>query len=151
MIRLAAYNGRRRRRMETPQMKTHIRQLSDSTSEATIRQHKILIDRPTAKGGQDQGPMGGELFLAAIGGCFSSNLLAAIKVREADVSEVQVEVIASLADAPARFVAVEVSVSARYSDPQLFEKLVAIAEKGCIMMNTLRGKLDLTIRIATPV
>jgi organic hydroperoxide reductase OsmC/OhrA len=46
---------------------------------------------------------------------------------------------------------VEVSVSARYSDPQLFEKLVAIAEKGCIMMNTLRGKLDLTIRIATPV
>lgn len=137
--------------METPQMKTHIRQLSDSTSEATIRQHKILIDRPTAKGGQDQGPMGGELFLAAIGGCFSSNLLAAIKVREADVSEVQVEVIASLADAPARFVAVEVSVSARYSDPQLFEKLVAIAEKGCIMMNTLRGKLDLTIRIATPV
>jgi len=151
MIRLAAYNGRRRRRMETPQMKTHIRQLSDSTSEAIIRQHKILIDRPTAKGGQDQGPMGGELFLAAIGGCFSSNLLAAIKVREADVSEVQVEVIASLADAPARFVAVEVSVSARYSDPQLFEKLVAIAEKGCIMMNTLRGKLDLTIRIATPV
>jgi putative redox protein len=151
MIRLAAYNGRRRRIMETPQMKTHIRQLSDSTSEATIRQHKILIDRPTAKGGQDQGPMGGELFLAAIGGCFSSNLLAAIKVREADVSEVQVEVIASLADAPARFVAVEVSVSARYSDPQLFEKLVAIAEKGCIMMNTLRGKLDLTIRIATPV
>ena len=137
--------------METPQMKTHIRQLSDSTSEAIIRQHKILIDRPTAKGGQDQGPMGGELFLAAIGGCFSSNLLAAIKVREADVSEVQVEVIASLADAPARFVAVEVSVSARYSDPQLFEKLVAIAEKGCIMMNTLRGKLDLTIRIATPV
>lgn len=137
--------------METPQMKTHIRQLSDSTSEATIRQHKILIDRPTAKGGQDQGPMGGELFLAAIGGCFSSNLLAAIKAREADVSEVQVEVIASLADAPARFATVEVSVSARYSDPQLFEKLVAIAEKGCIMMNTLRGKLDLTVRIATPV
>jgi putative redox protein len=137
--------------METPQMKTHIRQLSDSTSEAIIRQHKILIDRPTAKGGQDQGPMGGELFLAAIGGCFSSNLLAAIKAREADVSEVQVEVIASLADAPARFATVEVSVSARYSDPQLFEKLVAIAEKGCIMMNTLRGKLDLTVRIATPV
>ena len=137
--------------METPQMKTHIRQLSDSTSEAIIRQHKILIDRPTAKGGQDQGPMGGELFLAAIGGCFSSNLLAAIKAREADVSEVQVEVIASLADAPARFATVEVSVSARYSDPQLFEKLVAIAERGCIMMNTLRGKLDLTVRIATPV
>jgi putative redox protein len=137
--------------METSQMKIHLRQTSDSTSEAAIRQHKILIDRPAAKGGEDQGPMGGELFLAAIGGCFTSNLLAAIKAREAAVSNVEVEVTATLADAPARFTAVEVSVSARYSDPQLFEKLVAIADKGCIMMNTLRGKLDLAVRIATPV
>jgi putative redox protein len=137
--------------MEIPQMKIHLRQTSDSTSEAAIRQHKVLIDRPAAKGGQDQGPMGGELFLAAIGGCFTSNLLAAIKAREAAISSVEVEVIATLADAPARFSAVAVSVSATYSDPQLFEKLVAIADKGCIMMNTLRGKLDVTVRIATPV
>jgi putative redox protein len=133
------------------QMKIQIRQTSASTSEATIRHHKILIDRPASKGGHDQGPMGGELFLSAIGGCFTSTLLAAIKTREAQVSDVQVEVIGSLVDAPTRFSAVEVCVSANYSDRELFEKLVEIAEKGCIIVNTLRGKLDLSVRIATPV
>lgn len=124
-----------------------LHQVGGSTSEADIRQHKILIDRPASKGGNDQGPMGGELFLASIGGCFMSNLLAAIKAREADVSEVRTEVSGTLADAPARFTAVELFVTAKFSDRELFEKLVEIAERGCIMTNTLRGKLDFTVRI----
>ena len=128
-------------------MKIQIHQSSASTSEAEIRQHKILIDRPASKGGHDQGPTGGELFLASIGGCFMSNLLAAIKAREADVSEVRAEVTGSMLEFPARFSGVEVCVSAKYSDRELFEKLVEIAEKGCVMVNTLRGKIDLTVRI----
>jgi putative redox protein len=132
-------------------MKIQIRQASASTSEADIRHHKILIDRPASKGGDDQGPMGGELFLTSIGGCFMSTLLAAIKAREADVSEVQTEVIGSLVDSPTRFSAVEVCVSAKCSDRELFERLVEIAERGCIIVNTLRGKLDLTVRIGATV
>ena len=128
-----------------------IRQTAASTSEAAIRQHKITIDRPAAKGGADQGPMGGELFLAAIGGCFMSNLLAAIKGREAEVSDAHTEVIGTLAESPARFAAVELNVTAKYSDREQFEKLVEIADRGCIMMNTLRGKLDITVRIAALV
>ena len=133
------------------QITTQIRQTSAATSEATIRTHKILIDRPTAKGGEDQGPMGGELFLAAFGGCFMSNLLAAIKAREANISGVHAAVLGTLEDAPSRFTSVELMVSANYTDPELFAKLVEIAERGCIMVNTLRGKLDLTVKIATPV
>jgi putative redox protein len=128
-----------------------IRQTGAATSEAAIRQHKVFIDRPTSKGGDDQGPMGGELFLASIGGCFMSNLLAAIRAREADVSGVRTEVIGSLAEAPARFSAVELCVSANYSDRDLFEKLVEIAERGCVMVNTLRGTLEVTTRIGAPV
>ncbi len=137
--------------MEIPTIKIQIRQTSASTSEADIRHHKVLIDRPTAKGGQDQGPMGGELFLASIGGCFMSTLLAAIRAREADVSEVQAEVIGSLVDSPTRFSSVEVFVTANCSDRELFEKLVEIAERGCIVVNTLRGKFDVTVRIGAPV
>jgi putative redox protein len=132
-------------------MKIQLHQTSASTTEADIRHHKILIDRPASKGGHDRGPMGGELFLASIGGCFMSNLLAAIKARQADVSDVQLEVTATLLESPARFSAVELSVSATCADHELFEKLVEIAERGCIMVNTLRGKLDLTVRITTPV
>lgn len=126
----------------------HIRQTSATTSEASIRKHRVLIDRPEAKGGADEGPMGGELFLAAIGGCFMSNLLAAIRAREADISGAQVEVAGTLAEAPARFASVEMRVSAIYQDAALFEKLVEIADRGCIMMNTLRGKLEVNVRIA---
>jgi putative redox protein len=132
-------------------MKIQIRQRSASTSEAEIRQHKILIDRPASKGGHDQGPMGGELFLAAVGGCFVSTLLAAIKTREADVSEVEAEVTGTLIDGPVHFSAVEISVGAKYSDRELFEKLVEIAEKGCIVANTVRGVVELTVRIAAQV
>ena len=132
-------------------MKIQIRQTALSTSEATIRGHQISIDRPLEKGGADAGPMGGELFLAAIGGCFMSNLLAAINARKADVSAVHTEVIATLAEAPTRFTAVELCVSAECADRELFEKLVEIAERGCIMVNTLKGKIDLQVRIGTLV
>jgi len=132
-------------------MKIQIRQTALSTSEATIRGHQISIDRPLEKGGADAGPMGGELFLAAIGGCFMSNLLAAISARKADVSAVHTEVIATLAEAPTRFTAVELCVSAECADRELFEKLVEIAERGCIMVNTLKGKIDLQVRIGTLV
>lgn len=133
------------------EIKIALHQTSASTSEATIRQHDVLIDRPISKGGEDQGPMGGELFLAAIGGCFMSNLLAAIKGRQAEVSEVQTEVTGTLAEAPSRFTAVELNVTAKYSDREAFEKLVEIADRGCIMMNTLRGKLDITVQIGALV
>jgi putative redox protein len=132
-------------------VKIQIRQTSPSTSEAMIRGHRISIDRPTEKGGADAGPMGGELFLAAVGGCFMSNLLAAIRVRNAEVSDVQTEVAATVAESPARFTGVELFVTAECKDPEVLEKLVEIAERGCVMVNTLKGKLDLNVRIGARI
>lgn len=129
-------------------MQIEIRQVSPTTSEATVRGHKIAVDRPVEKGGANIGPMGGELFLASVGGCFMSNLLAAIRGRNAAVSGVQTEVIATVADAPARFTGIELSVTADYADAEEFAHLVEIAERGCIMVNTLKGKIDLQVRIA---
>jgi len=111
--------------------------------------HHVLIDRPAAKGGDDAGPMGGELFLAAVGGCFMSNLLAAIKARDAPISDVRTEVIGTIVDSPARFGALAICVSAEGATPEILQHLVEIADRGCIMMNTLRGKLDVKIRIGT--
>jgi len=56
-----------------------------------------------------------------------------------------------MVDSPTRFSAVEVCVSAKCPDRELFERLVEIAERGCIIVNTLRGKLDLTVRVGAPV
>jgi putative redox protein len=132
------------------EMKIELRQHSGSASEASIGAHRVLVDRPPSKGGSDAGPMGGELFLASVGGCFMSNLLAAIKARDAQVSGVRTEVTATLDGTPPRFVALELTVTADSAGEPL-EKLVEIAERGCIMINTLRGKLELKVRIGTPV
>jgi len=133
------------------QIQIQLRQVSRSTTEATLGGRKILIDRPIEKGGTDKGPMGGEYFLASIGGCFMSNLLAAIGTREAEISGVRTEVTGTLRDSPVRFTAVELCVTAESSDQALLERLVEIADRGCIMMNTLRSSLDLRIRIGVPV
>jgi putative redox protein len=132
-------------------MKIQLRQISASTSEATLGRHHVLIDRPASKGGADAGPMGGELFLAAVGGCFMSNLLAAIKAREAKISNVAVEVVGTFVESPTRFAGVELRVAADSRDRELLERLVEIADRGCIMMNTLRGKLEVRVLIGAAV
>lgn len=128
-----------------------IRQIAGPTSEATIRTHRVVIDRPEAKGGADAGPMGGELFVASVGGCFMSNLIAAIRAREGAVTNLQTEVIGIADGTPLRFVSVELIVTGETSDRDLLEKCVEIADRGCIMMNTLRDKLDIKITVASPV
>ena len=135
----------------TNQMKIQLRQVSISTTEATIRTHQVLIDRPEDKGGADRGPMGGDLFLASVGGCFMSNLLAAIRARGEQISEAHLEVIGTIAESPARFSALDLYVTAHGANPELLEKLVELADRSCIMMNTLRGKLDVRIRIGALV
>ena len=80
-----------------------------------------------------------------------SNLLAAIKARETEISDIRTEVIGTLADSPARFVAVELCVTAESASRDQLERLVEIADRACIMMNTLRGKIDVRVRMGAPV
>jgi len=114
-------------------------QTGPTTTRAEVRGHALAVDRPPEKGGEDAGPMGGELLLAALGGCFASNLLAAIRGRDADVRDVRVAVEADPADGPPRFAALRLHASAATDDGAAFAKLVTIAERGCIVANTLAG------------
>lgn len=122
-------------------------QIGPTTTEARIRHHRVVVDRPEPKGGADQGPMGGELFLAAVGGCFMSNLLAAIKARDAAVTGARVDVVGTLVESPTRYQAVDMLVTAECEDRDLLQRLVDIADRGCIMTNTLRGTIELTVRV----
>ena len=128
------------------EIKVHLRQVSPFASEAEIRNHRVLVDRPVAKGGSDAGPMGGELFLSAIGGCFMSTLLAAVRARDGAIDDIHTEVTGTVDDTPPRFVAVELLVTSASADSETLERLVEVADRGCIMMNTLRGTLQLTVR-----
>ena len=131
-----------------PNITVQLEQVGPTTSESAIREHRVLVDRPAAKGGDDRGPMGGELFLASIGGCFLSNMLAAIRAREATVSNVRVEVVGRLEGEPLHYEEITVTASADHDDPEQFQKLVTISERGCIMVNTLRPVLQLNVNVA---
>jgi putative redox protein len=120
-----------------------------STSKVTVRSHTLFVDRPAAKGGADRGPLGGEYLLVALGGCFSSHLLAAIRAREAPVTEVRVAVNGTLDGSPERFTAFDVSVDATCSDRDLLEKLVDIAERACQVISTLRQSTPVAVTVRT--
>ena len=127
------------------QVKANVKQVSDSASQGTARDHSVYCDRPEAKGGSNKGAMGGEMFLMGLGGCFMSNLLAAVQAREADVSDLNIELNATLEEAPPHFSAVEMIITGNYPDRDTLQKLVTIAERGCISANTLRNAVALSI------
>ena len=129
-------------------VKVELRQIATTASEAAARGHTLVTDRPEAKGGEDRGPMGGEMLLMGLGGCFMSNLLATVKARALEVQDLRLVISGTLGKAPARFTAVAMTVSGRGAAPGEMEKLVQMAERGCIVANTLKHAVDLTITVA---
>ena len=130
-----------------PTIRVPLAQVGASAMQATIREHSITTDRPEAKGGSNQGPMGGELLLAAYGGCFASNLLAAISARNSAVSNVAITVEGELEGTPSRFTSMTLVIGADYEDRAELEKLITIAERGCIVHNSLKDGVQLGHRI----
>jgi putative redox protein len=126
-------------------LEARVDQTGPTTGKGTVRTHSVVIDRPVEKGGADQGAMGGELLLASLGGCFLSNLLAAVAARSADVANVRVSIAGTVGGVPERFESIEMRVSATYSDVDAMRKLVNIAERGCLVTNTLRTALLITV------
>jgi len=129
------------------QIQVQLEQVGPSTTQGTAREHRVLVDRPAEKGGEDRGMMGGEYLLIALGGCFMSNLLAAVAARGAAIRDVRASVTGTLASAPSRFERIEVLVSAETDDSELLKKLVEMADRACISTNTLRGAVALSVRV----
>jgi putative redox protein len=134
------------------QMTAKIIAESLSTSKGIVRGHEVLIDRPASKDGTDLGMMGGEMLLVALGGCFMSNLLEIVRTREANITDISADVVGTISeDKPARYISMEVIVSANYEDREEIEKFVVMAERGCICANTLKQGLDVSVRVAEAV
>ncbi len=119
--------------------------VTHTTSRATVRTHTFLVDRGVAKGGLDLGPAGGEYMLVSLGGCFTSHFLAAIRAREAAVTNVRVAVTGTLDGTPERFTAFTMDVSAQCPDPELARKLITMAGRACQVVNTLRQVAPIAI------
>jgi putative redox protein len=131
--------------LATRVVEVQIDQVGPSTGQAVVRSHTVLVDRPVAKEGADRGPMGGEYLLVALGGCFLSTLLAAIRTRGAGVSDVRVTARGTIDGVPERFTAIALHVAANYEDEDEMRKLLLVAERGCLVTNTLKDALTLSV------
>lgn len=131
-----------------PEITTTINQI-DATSAARtrIRNHSLVTDRPEEKGGGNQGPMGGELLVASLGGCFMSNLIAAFQARGHEPEGLSATVTGTLAGTPPRYQRLAVRVQGTGVDRAELEKMVLIAERGCIVANTLKSAMAVEITI----
>ena len=74
-----------------------------------------------------------------------------IKAREANVSDVHLDISGSLEESPARFSAIEMTVMATYEDEEVMRKLITIAERSCIVANTLKDAVDLSVNLRAEV
>ena len=119
-------------------LQAHIEQTGSTVAKGSVRSHTVTIDRPTARGGTDQGPLGGEYLLIALGGCFMSNLLAAARAREAPVSNVRIEVSGKMEGTPERFTEFALNISADHRDSAMVRTLIGMAARACAVTNTLR-------------
>ena len=129
------------------QLQASLEQVGPTTSRAKVRSHTVLVDRPVDRGGADQGPVGGEYQLIALGGCFTSHLLAAIRAREFEISAVKVDVTGTLDGNPERFTEFTLSVSATCDDLESLRKVVLIAERACQVVNTLKLAAQVTVTV----
>ena len=130
-------------------VKVRVSQSGPTASVGIARNHEVTMDRPESKGGQNKGAMGGETLLMGLGGCFMSNLLAAAQARNTALFDVTLDICGTIEANPSRFTAVKMRVSTGHSDVALVEKLIRIAEKGCIVANTLKPALEVSIILDT--
>jgi putative redox protein len=128
------------------ELEMRVRLVEGTMSVAMGRSHSVVIDRPSDRGGTDVGFLGGELLLAGEGGCFLSTLAAAASARGILLRHAAVTVRAVAATDPPRFAAIVVDVDIdAETDEHTITKLLRIAERGCIVSNTLRDNVALTI------
>ncbi|MFD4410437.1 OsmC family protein [Streptomyces sp. NPDC058467] len=123
-----------------PEIAVSLRPVGGSVVVGQARDHTITVDRPKEKEGTDSGPMGGELLLLALGGCYASTFLAALRAEdpEADASGIRFQVDGTLVSAPTRFSEITVRVSAPAALQDLISKPLLKAERGCIVHNSIR-------------
>jgi putative redox protein len=129
-------------------LEVRVEQMGPSSAVGIVRTHRVPIDRPLEGGGTDTGPLGGEYLLVALGGCFMSNLLAAIRARESgapSVSNLSVVLTAVLEGHPNRVAAIQMIVRATGLESEMLEKLAYIAGRACIVTNTLKRAVPITL------
>jgi putative redox protein len=101
---------------------------------ASVRGFEVVADEPPEAGGDDQGPMPTELFLASLATCFAASVAHAARKRDVALPDLAVDVDGDYTGL--RFSALRVSVRSTLPRSEL-EPLIERAQNYCYISNTL--------------
>ena len=128
-------------------MKIEILQISQSTSEASFGNHKILIDKPLSQNGSDNGATAEQLFLMSLGGDLMTLVLEEIQVEKINVSDIKVQVEALDYEKIARFTEIVLEFSANYEDKNSFKNCISTSLRKSIVLNTIGDVVKIQIKV----
>ena len=114
-----------------------------------MRQFTVLLDNPEDSGSNDTGPMPTELFLTALGGCYSSAFVYFAMKMRITVRALQVTVSGFRSETPPRFT--QIKITAMLTIDEMSEEKLArlseLAEKYCTVGNTIKNRTEITVRV----
>jgi putative redox protein len=127
-------------------MRAVAKQKKGYTHDVGVREHHLLVDEPTASGGNDLGPSPQELLAASLASCTAVTMEMYAKRKGWNVDGLQVDVEYAPAErgAPTRFELV-MRMPAHLTDEQV-ERLQVIAAK-CPVHRTLEGEVSFDERV----
>jgi len=119
-------------------------------NEVITHHHRMVIDEPAPKGGEDKGPKPSELLLASLGGCISITLRMYAEHKQMPVEEISVFVKRGSAEKnKAALIHVNITVSGDLDESQL-KRLRAIAKR-CPIHRTITGDVEISHELSQSV
>lgn len=109
--------------------------------------HTVVVDRPDGKaGGQGLGFNGAQLLALALGGCFCNDLRYTADAMQVALGRISVSVTMELDGTPLLAMAAEMTVSCDMLDGSDPQDLIERAKATCMVSNSLRRGVPVTIR-----
>lgn len=125
----------------------NVKMVEGTMGVATAGPHAIVVDRSLAKDGTYLGMVGGELLFTAIGTCLMTTLIGAARARNLELTRVEFNVSGVHEDAPSRYTSIDIdAIVEADATQQEIDKLLAIAERGCTVSNTVSRGAPIQIR-----
>ncbi len=111
--------------------------------------HTLVVDRPEGRaGGMGLGFNGAQLLALALGGCFCNDLRYVAAEMGVGLGKIAVSVSLELDGTPLVTTAATMAVACEMLDGSSPDALIARAEASCMMSNSLRRSVPVTIRPA---
>lgn len=116
--------------------------------EVVARQHRILVDEPESAHGTDTGSTPTELFLAALGSCFTLALYHVATKRGLEIRSLEIEVTGSYQGPSFGDLALDIAIDADADDAGI-ATLIDRARAVCYVSNTLAHPPPVAVRRVT--